>query len=202
MKELASIESIPLEALREQVLDGLVRRYSREGVSMEEYERRTSLATRALTKAELLGAVEGLPEEGPAYPSPAPRAAPGATSLPSTWRYNEAPEARQGALAVFSGFERKGVWKAPRRLESLCVFGGAELDLRKAFIPREGITISVLAVFGGVDVTIPPDLRVEVAGMGIFGGFDHKHTEADDSAPLVRIEGLAIFGGVGIKIRD
>jgi hypothetical protein len=198
MKELASIESMPLETLRDQVLDGLVQRYSQEGLGMEDFERRTSLATKALTKAELLTAVEGLPEAGPAYPSPAPRA----SSSPSTWKYDENPKARQDAIAIFGAFERKGVWKAPRRMESLCVFGGAEIDLRKAIVPREGVTISVLAVFGGLDITIPPDMRVEVAGMGVFGGFDHKATEADDSAPLVRIEGLAIFGGVGIKIRS
>lgn len=198
MKELANIGSMPLEALREQVLDDLVQRYSQEGVTMEDFERRTGLATRALTKSELLGAIEGLPGEAPAYPSPATRA----TATPSTWRYNDNPSARQSALAIFGGFERKGVWKAPRRMESLCVFGGGEIDLRKAAIPREGLTISTLAVFGGVDVIIPPDMRIEVAGMGIFGGFDHKQTDANDSAPLVRIEGLAIFGGVGIKIRD
>lgn len=198
MKELASFESLPLEKLREQVLEGLVRRYSHENVSMEDFERRTSLATKASSKAELLGAVEGLPEEGPAYPSPAPRA----SSTPSTWRYNENPTARQATMAIFGGFERKGVWKPPRRLESLCVFGGGDIDLRRAAVPREGMTISVLAVFGGLNVVIPPDMRIEVAGMGIFGGFDHKQTEADDSAPLVRIEGLAVFGGVGIKIAE
>ena len=93
MKELASLEAMPLETLREQVLDGLVQRYSREGVTMEDFERRTSLATRALTKAEVLGALDGLPEEGPAYPSPAPRA----SAPPSTAEKRAGPETEAAA---------------------------------------------------------------------------------------------------------
>ena len=201
MKELATIESIPLEDLREQVMDGLVRRFSSGSLSMEDYERRTAVAAKALSKAEVFSAVEGLPEESPrAMAAAASRAVAGE----SGWRVAERGEtipASQTAVAIFSGAERRGVWHAPRRFESFCLFGGADLDLRRAVVPPEGITISALAVFGGLDVIIPPDMRVEVSGMGIFGGFDHKQTDAPEDAPLVRIEGFALFGGVGIKIK-
>jgi hypothetical protein len=40
-------------------------------------------------------------------------------------------------------------------------------------------------------------------GAGIFGGFDRTNNEVDDpDAPTVVVEGLAIFGGVSVKIRQ
>lgn len=122
---------------------------------------------------------------------------------PAGWKVaTETPSDHQAAVAIFGGAERKGVWRAPRHLETFCLFGGAEIDLRKAVVPREGMVIGAFAVFGGVDIIIPPDMRVEVSGMGIFGGFDHKQTDAPESAPLIRIEGLCVFGGASIKIKS
>jgi hypothetical protein len=38
--------------------------------------------------------------------------------------------------------------------------------------------------------------------MGIFGGFDRPNNEIDDPmAPTVVIEGIALFGGVDVKIK-
>jgi hypothetical protein len=194
MKELASIGTMPLEELREQVLDGLVQRYSQEIVTLEEFERRTSLATKAVTKGELLSAIVDLPEGEDR--SPAPRSGQGG------WKVSDELTGKVGkVLCVFGGSSRKGVWRAQEQMQTLCVFGGAELDFSKAIIPPGGLTVSCLAVFGGVDITVPPDVRVEVSGMGVFGGFDHRRTEAADSAPLIRIEGLAVFGGVSVKVR-
>ena len=192
MKELAAVESVPLEELREQVLDGLVRRFSAETLSMEELDRRTAIAAKAGTKSELLAAIDGLEaEERPT------------TGRPTSWRIaTETPPATGSTICVFGGTERRGVWHAPRRLDAFCFFGGAEIDLRKAIVPREGITISCVAAFGGLDVIVPPDMRLEVSGTGIMGGFDHKDTDAAADAPLVRIEGFCVFGGVGIKVKS
>ena len=204
MKELATIASMPLDDLREAVMDGLVKRFSEGSVSMEEYERRTGVAAKAMTKAEVFSAIEGLPEETPDRDT-APASRSRSTTGLSGWRCATAGERvpeSSAAVAVFSGCERRGVWHAPRRFESISLFGGADIDFRKAIVPPEGVTINALAVFGGIDVIVPPDMRLEVSGMGIFGGFDHKQTDAPDNAPLIRIEGFCLFGGVGIKVRS
>lgn len=213
MNELANMDSLDLESLREQVTEGLVQRYAGETLGLDDFERRTALVTKAASRQEILAAVLDLPD---AMPSRMPSAAPTGTGVAaarrtggleagsSGWRIaSDPPRDLEHIVCVFGGTDRRGVWRAPRKLDSLCVFGGANIDLRKAVIPPEGITIRALAVFGGLDVIVPPDLRLEVKGIGIFGGFDHRdNPDAPESAPLVRIEGLACFGGVGVRVRE
>jgi hypothetical protein len=81
--------------------------------------------------------------------------------------------------------------------------GGAGLDFREArFAP--GVTeVHILAIMGGVEVIVPPGITVETTGLGIMGGFDgHSQTVPSDdpSAPVLRIRGLAVMGGIEVKM--
>ena len=107
------------------------------------------------------------------------------------------------AIAIFSGAERKGVWDPPRTLNAIAVFGGCEIDLREARIPAGGMTINAAVLFGGLEVIVPEDLNIQVNGAGIFGGFGGKSRKAsnDPRTPTVKISGVAIFGGVDVKIK-
>jgi hypothetical protein len=208
MNDLARYQSVPVEQLRDAVMDDLVKHYSLERVSLDEFERRTDLVSKATTRAELIAQVADLPAlpaesrdaRDDREPAPyAPRAAAGA----ATWRVssrNSRPS--DFAVAIFSGSDYKGVWQAPRALTTLCVFGGSSIDFRKAVVPAEGVTVSCLCLFGGVDVIVPPGMRVLVRGVGIFGGFDRTSNEVDDpDAPTITVEGLALFGGVSVRVR-
>jgi len=205
MNELARYETVPVDELRDQVMDVLVKQYSLERVSLEEFERRTDLVSKATSRGEVVAQVMDLPdlpdERGKAAPGPAARkgAAPSAT-----WRVGSgAARPSDFSIAIFSGSDYRGVWQAPRSLTSLCIFGGSSIDLRKAVVPQDGVTISCLCLFGGVDVIVPPGMRVLVRGMGIFGGFDRTSNEVDDPyAPTIVVEGLALFGGVSVKVRE
>jgi hypothetical protein len=202
MYELARNESMPIEQLRDKVIDDLVKHYSLERLSLDEFERRTELASKAGTRGELVAQVSDLPElPDPGRERREPK--PAASSGTGLWRVNSG-NARPNdfALAIFGGSDYKGVWQTPRNLTNLCIFGGTSIDLRRAVVPQDGVTISCLCIFGGVDVIIPPGMRVVVRGMGIFGGFDRVGNEVDDPyAPTVVVEGVALFGGVSVKIR-
>jgi hypothetical protein len=159
----------------------------------------------AQTKAALIAVVADLPALGGAETLPG--AAPAKNKGPrpgEQWQVSsERVQAEGSAICVFGATDRKGVWRAPRTLDTICVFGGANLDFRKAIVPPEGVTLNCVALFGGVDIIVPPGMRVEVSGMGIMGGFDHTHNEIDDpDAPLIRVEGIAIFGGVSVRVKD
>jgi hypothetical protein len=202
MNDMARYESIPVEELRDKVMDDLVAHYSQERLGLEEFERRTDLVAKAATRGELLVQVADLPPLAAEPRGRAPRPAYGpaaAASRPSVYA-----GARQSdvSVAIFGGSEFKGVWRAPRRLATLNVFGGTNIDLRKAIIPEEGITISCVCAFGGVDIIVPPGWRLQVRGVGIFGGFDRTNNEVDDPyAPTVVVEGIAVFGGVSVRIK-
>jgi hypothetical protein len=112
------------------------------------------------------------------------------------------PPVRQSSnmLAVFGGVERKGRWLAEPTTTATCVFGGIELDFREAVLPQREIVVSVTCVFGGVSITVPPGVRVESSVMAIFGGVDDPGNDTlDPDAPVIRLTGFLLFGGVDIK---
>ena len=79
------------------------------------------------------------------------------------------------------------------------IFGGITLDLRNAKI-KDGSVIEAAAVFGGVTILIPEDLKVEIKSTSVFGGVTDKtkSKEKNDKITLY-VNGSAIFGGVEIK---
>ena len=79
------------------------------------------------------------------------------------------------------------------------VFGGVEIDLRDAIID-EDIVIDATAVFGGIDIYVPPYVRVKVSSVPIFGSVHNKAAEPEDfSAPTVFLNATCMFGGVDVK---
>lgn len=78
-------------------------------------------------------------------------------------------------------------------------FGGIEMDLRNAVIEQD-ITMNVSAVFGGVKIWFPPNVRVEVNNSSVFGGVKNEVAENNAvNVPVVRIRCCAIFGGIELK---
>jgi len=204
MNDLARYDSVPVDKLRDRVIDDLVKQYSLERIDLNDFERRTELASKAATRGELVALVSDLPALDDSEGRAAGRQTAGRTVQGASWSVasgNVRPN--DVSIAIFGGSEFKGIWRAPRRLSTLCVFGGSNIDLRKAVIPEEGVTISCVCAFGGADIIVPPGLRLVVRGIGIFGGFDRTSNEADDPyAPTIVVEGIAVFGGVSVKIRD
>ena len=112
-------------------------------------------------------------------------------------------EAEKGSVvAVLGGSARKGSWEPPARLRVLAVMGGVELDFREADLYEGETVVDVLAIMGGVSIIVPPDIDVEADGLGFMGGFGSLTQRADDAgAPLLRIVGTAVMGGVEIKVK-
>jgi hypothetical protein len=57
---------------------------------------------------------------------------------------------------------------------------------------------------GGAEIIVPPGLTVESDGIAILGGFEHLEDVAvkeDPAAPVLRLKGLALMGGVDVNIR-
>lgn len=109
-----------------------------------------------------------------------------------------------GALetkVVFGGASRRGEWVVPTHYRVKAIFGEVELDLRDARLESREVTITVKAVFGGVDIVVPEDIRVVVDGSAVFGGFDDSKitNQPGSGAPVVHIGGKAVFGGVSVE---
>ena len=79
------------------------------------------------------------------------------------------------------------------------VFGSVTCDLRNAVIEND-VEIEATAVFGGIDILLPPGVRVNVKSTSFFGDVDnHVKNTADITAPTVHINSTCIFGGIDVK---
>lgn len=118
------------------------------------------------------------------------------------WRQVRNEEsARQDVVAVLGAAASRNRSKHFRHANVSALFGGATLDMRDARLDA-GATVDALALFGGVDVIVPPEWRVELGGLPIFGGYEDKTSHGADvppDAPVLKVAATAIFGGVGIK---
>ncbi|QUI22676.1 hypothetical protein HZI73_10360 [Vallitalea pronyensis] len=80
------------------------------------------------------------------------------------------------------------------------VFGGIDVDLTQAnILSHEPIVIDVFAAFGGIELKVPIDWRVEYHGISLFGGADNKTVLSAQNNKVLIIKGLVIFGGLDIK---
>ncbi len=188
------------DADRERVA-GILRDALAEGrLDMAEFEERLDATYNARTYGELAPITRDLPVAGVTGPSVSlskePAGGPGWAGRivggegSSTW-----------AVAVMSGFQRKGRWTMPRRFTCFAFWGGGEIDLREADFADREVEINAIAIMGGVDVIVPPGVEVVVRGIGVMGGFDHQEegVPGDPGAPRVIVTGFAFWGGVGIQ---
>ncbi|MFD7511424.1 DUF1707 domain-containing protein [Streptomyces sp. NPDC059853] len=186
------------DAEREQYAEILRTGLAEGRLTMEEFEERLTSVYAARTRGELEPLIRDLPErvESPASPAAGVPARAGRSWADRIGR----PATSRGAFAVLGGFARRGGWTMPRRFRALAFMGGGTIDLREAAFEDREVTIRVVAVMGGVSVTVPPEVGVEVRGIGIMGGFDPTaDREAAPGAPRVVITGLAFWGGVGVE---
>jgi predicted membrane protein len=87
--------------------------------------------------------------------------------------------------------------------EATAVMGAVELDLRGSTIVTSPAILDVFALWGGIEITVPPEWKVDVRGIPILGGFENKARSSvqGGSAPeqVLVIRGTALMGGVEIK---
>lgn len=104
-------------------------------------------------------------------------------------------------IAILSGATRKGVWHPEPVIEVFTLLGGVEFDFREAVLPGNEVTIRATTVLGGVEITVPPEMRVVDNGVAILGGREIKGSEAPVSpdAPVLRIEGVCVLGGLEVR---
>jgi|SRR5579862_6881132 len=106
---------------------------------------------------------------------------------------------------VFGGLKRRVDTANFQGGEMIAVFGGIEMDLRRAIIADsvKEVVIDANATFGGIEVKVPETWRIITRGFGIFGGYEDKtippKSQEGASVPTVVITGYAIFGGVAVQ---
>jgi hypothetical protein len=197
-------EPAPLRASnadRERVAKILNQAESEGRLDLHELQERLDIVYGAKTLAELEPVTRDLPGHSAAVvarpavnsvPTPAP--APAASRIGGGWTSTT-------AVAVMSGSERKGEWVVPPRFTAVAIMGGVELDLTQAKFGAAEVVITATAIMGGIEITVPDDVTVHCGGIGIMGGFTNKASNLPiPGAPVIRINGFALMGGVDVKV--
>jgi len=132
--------------------------------------------------------------------------------------------------AILSSTERRGEWLPAEEVRVRACLGNVTLDFRRALLAPGITTLECLAFMGAIEVIVPPGLEVELAASAVMGAVEQKNSGAghvrrfiasqirkaidpdshrrerereDDGedAPLLRIEGHAVFGAITVKVR-
>lgn len=162
-------------------------------LTLDELDERLQLTYASKTLGDLVPLTADLPVQSPVAPPMRAPAAPPSNRIGGT-------AGGSAALAVLSGFERKGNWVVPPYFTAMAFLGGGQLDLTQARFAAAECTIQVFAFMGGVEVIVPEDITVRVTGFGFMGAFEHKGAhEGPPGAPVVTVTGFAMMGGVEVR---
>lgn len=193
----------PGERDREEAIIRLSDAFADDRIQMEEFERRLELAHRAETSAELAALLADLPRPAEAVtrrPEPTPLARPAPSRPPAPTRVPE----RSLVAGILGGGNRTGGWIPARTTIAIGVMGGVSLDFRESPLPTGVTDVECYALMGGIEIIAPPGVHIDCTGVGFLGGFDYKQREAptDPDAPVLRISGFAVMGGVDVSVRE
>ena len=169
---------------RDETVQRLQTAFAEGRLTDEEFDTSVRAALTARTQAELVRLLADLPGSQ-ARPAPA-----GSIS--------------HLIMAVLGAAERRGRWRVPEQCTAVAIMGGCVLDLRAAQLSAPVTTITVVTIMGGVEVIVPPGIRVEMHGHSFMGGWSNNVHEASlpPDAPQVHVRGLALMGGVEMRTKE
>lgn len=186
----------PLHVLREQAIDQLIMNYGHGRLSLEAFERRLDQALDAQDQQTLASLTEDLElavdqsfidkkreELGISYEKAAAKDC-------------------EYLIHVFGGSNIGGHFTAAREYRMINVFGGGEIDFTDAVFASKQVRVRLLCLFGGASIFVPEGVNVVCKTFCIFGGMDNRGPRVrDSSAPMIIVEGLALFGGASVKVK-
>lgn len=151
-----------------------------------EFDERSRAALTARTHADLDALLADLPA-APSAPGPAP-------ALPGPGRF---------AVALKSSVRRAGRWRVPERYTTVVYKGGGWLDLRAAELSGPVTTFLTVAYKSRVTILVPPNVRVEMTGLGVTQDVHDEDPgyRLPADAPVIHVRGIAYKGTVEIATR-
>lgn len=193
----SGLPSVPLQSRRDATIAALCEHFSKDHLTIDEFERRLDLAHVVQTVPDL----DNLLRDLPVLATP-----PAAVAVPAAVSTKVATHARehQHFIAVMGGVDKRGAWQPAAKTWCYSLMGGCSLDFREALLPPGETELTIIAVMGGAEIIVPPGMRVDCDAIAIMGGVDHPAESAppDPNAPVLKINGFMLMGGVEINVRN
>ena len=165
---------------------GALAKFCGEGrLTLEEFSQRVEVVLAARTRGDIDRVMSDLPKglDPPAYASP----------VPATGWF----------VSVLSGSSRKGRWRPKRKTRALAIMGSVDLDLRRAEIEGSEVSITAVAIMGGIDVVVPEGVIVHLGGFALMGGKDLRLANVPvlPGSPVIKVRAFPIMGGVRVRTK-
>ena len=195
------VQPADMEVARERAIEVLMEHVSRNVMDLDQFEGLLDAVNRCSTTAELRELLSKLPPLESSKPATDLMPASGGAPV-----VVDADRVRPHGflVSVLGSTTRAGRWIPARKTFALGILGGISLDLREAVLGSGVTDVNVLAVLGGIEIIVPPEMAVEVDGMAVLGGFEYQTDSplrSNPDLPMLRVRGLAILGGVHVEVR-
>lgn len=162
----------------------------------QEHSERLDAIFAAKTEADITPLISDLPNAAALVQVGGALAQPGASGAIA------ARGKRTRLVALMGAFSRKGVWQVPQAMSAVTVMAGGDLDFRAAVLPPGEIRLRVACVMAGLDIVVPPEMRVIDGAWAIMGGIEVPPETPESKradAPVLHLSGVTIMGGVSIR---
>ncbi|MFF9346236.1 DUF1707 domain-containing protein [Streptomyces sp. NPDC014734] len=180
------------DADRDRIADILREALAEGRLTAEEHSERIDAVYRTKTVGELEPLVRDLPVPGGTH----------RTGVPGVHDQANPAGPAENLVAVFSSSTRRGRWRVGDRTNAFAVFGSVEIDLTEALFGQRLTVINATSIFGSVDIKVPENISLRGSGTGVLGSFEVATLESEDpEAPVVVVNGYAVFGSVEAKPR-
>lgn len=170
------------DADRERV-GAVLREHTVQGrLTLDEFSSRLDALYASRSDAELAAVVSDLPE----LPAEGPRRG----------------KKRAWLITLFGSDQRRGPWRAPRRMLAFSLIGSPDLDFRHAAIDTDEVRITSVALMGSLTAIVPAGVEVDLGGLCLVGGNDFVRGDEVPTVhggPRLRIRCYTLFGGAAIK---
>ena len=105
-------------------------------------------------------------------------------------------------FGVFGGNNQRLTSDAFEGGAATALFGGVEVDLRAVAVADPPAVVSVMALFGGVELHVPEDWSVSFDVLPVFGAAEDERPRFADvepkATPDLVVTGFAAFGGISV----
>lgn len=109
------------------------------------------------------------------------------------------------SLVIVGGRELVSRAEALASGSLITVFGGTELDLTSARLSGRGGSIGTFTIFGGTEIIVPREWRVELRATPIFAGVGDETifvSTGSGGEPTLVVDGVVIFGALEVRNPD
>lgn len=161
----------------------LTKRFSKDELSMEEYERLVSDIQNADSERELSVVADIASGSG---------------------GYIDQGDI-QTNVAILSERRLSGSWLTKRSVAGITFLASQVFDFRNVHLPAGVTTIELFTIFGAVEIIVPPTLAVRMEVSPLAGEAKLNRgvkTEEETGKAVLLVCGNAIFGSIIVKVKE